>query len=390
MNVDITRVNKESYNEEEINSLIDEQIKKPYILLCGQTGVGKSSLINRVFGESLAKVNHAKPETMNFEWYTPKDKNICLCDSRGYEIGREDEYFEALLNFVHKGHVDLAWYCISVKISRFTYMDKKIIDELTNLEIPVIIVLTNIDGCDPEDLSNLKSDISKGCVNTDLFQVYSGDDENIIMRYKEHDEIKQLIERSINIIPDEKLKAGFVSALDDKNGLEQKCSYIRRKIIPTYAGVAIVTGATPIPFSDAIVLVPLQAAMSVHIIKIFGMTNATSIAKTLISFLGLEVMGKWSAKFLFSSLIKFIPSVGTVTGSVINASVAGTFTGALGYTVCEICYRYSNAKDGGVVMTLKDFLTNNTELFNIADLFKQFAENENVKKLGVEDIKKLK
>jgi len=42
---------------------ISQGIAKPNILICGATGVGKSSVVNHVFGENLAKVGHGIPVT---------------------------------------------------------------------------------------------------------------------------------------------------------------------------------------------------------------------------------------------------------------------------------------------------------------------------------------
>ena len=59
--------------EEEINQKILEEfekykksVQKPNILLAGGTGVGKSSLINKIFGKELAKTGMGKPITDSY------------------------------------------------------------------------------------------------------------------------------------------------------------------------------------------------------------------------------------------------------------------------------------------------------------------------------------
>ena len=55
-----------SKNFENSYNTLKESIKAPNVLLLGQTGVGKSSLINTIFGNDLAAVSHIKPETRGF------------------------------------------------------------------------------------------------------------------------------------------------------------------------------------------------------------------------------------------------------------------------------------------------------------------------------------
>ncbi len=52
------------------------------ILLMGATGMGKSSLINGLFGEEVAKVGIGKPVTQHLEKYVDEEKGLILWDTR--------------------------------------------------------------------------------------------------------------------------------------------------------------------------------------------------------------------------------------------------------------------------------------------------------------------
>ncbi|MBQ5546673.1 MAG: 50S ribosome-binding GTPase, partial [Acetobacter sp.] len=61
-----------------------EQIKKKHranIFILGKTGVGKSSLINTVFGQEVAKVGEGKPVTQEIQEYRSPKYPLTIYDS---------------------------------------------------------------------------------------------------------------------------------------------------------------------------------------------------------------------------------------------------------------------------------------------------------------------
>ena len=77
--------------EEELRKF-QETFKKPNILICGQTGAGKSSIVNFIFKDDVAKVSNAEPCTTDITLY--KGENVNIYDSEGYEMGKEEHYKE--------------------------------------------------------------------------------------------------------------------------------------------------------------------------------------------------------------------------------------------------------------------------------------------------------
>lgn len=97
------------------------------------------------------------------------------------------------------------------------------------------------------------------------------------------------------------------------------------------------TGAVPIPFADAPLLIGQQVAMMIAINSVFKFDikrdTLTFLATAVIGVGGATVIGKTVA----SNLLKLIPGVGTVAGGAISASTAGVITLALGKAYIEVC-----------------------------------------------------
>ena len=90
--------------------------------------------------------------------------------------------------------------------------------------------------------------------------------------------------------------------------------------------------SSPIPFSDAFLLVPIQLTMMSRLHKLFGQSWSEGLGKSLSKELVVVGLGRSAV----GNIIKFIPAVGTVSGAVINASVAVSITEALGWVTVKM------------------------------------------------------
>ena len=95
---------------------------------------------------------------------------------------------------------------------------------------------------------------------------------------------------------------------------------------------AAIVGFSPIPFSDAVLLVPIQLTMMMRLYKIFGASWSEALAKGGTKELVVVGLGR----SLVGNVLKFVPAVGTIAGGAINATVATTITEALGWVTVKM------------------------------------------------------
>ncbi len=92
------------------------------VFVSGKTGVGKSTLVNALLGEKVAKEGDTlDPETSEVKSFTKKIRGIdvTVWDSPGLQDGTENE--DKYLKDIRKncnGKIDLLLYCISMSATR--------------------------------------------------------------------------------------------------------------------------------------------------------------------------------------------------------------------------------------------------------------------------------
>lgn len=153
----------ESANQPSWAKEIEEKSLCHYnVAVVGITGVGKSSLINYLYGEKVAKTGIGKPITkrgfQNYE-FTIGDLPVKLFDSWGLEINKVDEWMKELDKELDKRGIDRPadeWfhtilYCINAGGGRIQERDRDIIKRFLKNKYQVIVVITRADTISKEE-----------------------------------------------------------------------------------------------------------------------------------------------------------------------------------------------------------------------------------------------
>ena len=149
-----------------IKDLIKEnEIKHLNIQIIGKTGVGKSTLVNAIFGEKVAEEKKGEPCTMETKCYENKKYDfIRIYDTRGIEISKNFDIdtvfnttFQEIIDKCEKNEPDNLIHCLLYCFTgtRFEREEGEILVKLRKTyqgkKLPIIIVLTQDIGGEEDD-----------------------------------------------------------------------------------------------------------------------------------------------------------------------------------------------------------------------------------------------
>jgi len=322
-------------------SKIKQEIQKPNVLIAGATGVGKSSLINYIFGEDVAVVGTGKPVTQKIDVYESENSDVRIFDSKGYELGTQGDkdFYNNVVNLAlatNNPHnaIHLIWYCIASSGAKVQDYDLEALEAFSKSNIPVAVIFTKADTPSEEDIKTMR-----GCIPTKM----QGNIFETSVIKEEYNQTQELIEWSITKLP-ESLRYAFIKS--QLGNLEQKWEQAH-KMIKQHCVAAFTVGFTPIPMSDAPLLVANEIALMARILYLYNLGELKDVMSE--GAVGSLIGSLLSAggKAAVGALVKLIPGVGTLVGGLINGSVGAVITAAFGEATSKIAYEVSKKRISG-------------------------------------------
>ena len=357
-----------TYSEYESKKNINKE--KVNIIVAGKTGVGKSSLINYIFGKEVAKVGDGQPVTQEIQEYDFENDNITLFDTKGIEAKDYEKTLDNIKKYLElrqdspdeNDDIHIAWLCISERGDRVEEADRELLKILSEAGIPVIGVFTKRE-------SKRESNFVNKVVEDNLLP-----EAKAIVRVRSITEEVEIEDNLVELKPkgaEELLEETYKYMSEGrKNAIKKAQTAVLKDRIEAmskeadvltnwYAAGAAAIGATPLPFADSLALAALQTKMVVDINTIYrvdaGTHTFTDIAAALITITGVAQVGKLAA-----GLLKVIPVIGWTA----NAGVAAGITKGIGFGYSEYLKNNINKETGEIKLDLEDLKKNFMKFFN--------------------------
>ncbi len=367
-------------------------MEKGNVLVIGNSGVGKSTLINAVLGKDAAKTGYGtKGITRELELYEGEHLPFRVIDTIGFEPNLIKE--QMAINAVKKwskncakegredNQINVIWFCVDGTSRKLFPKAIQSLSRATSIwkTVPVIVVITKSYSI-PERKENVEMVQSAFAAQ----KKYSKNLKKIIpvvastyelneTAFAPPEGITELIDATNELMP-EGLQAGIYDLAQFK--LQRKRS-LAHSIVGASTLSAAIVGATPTSIADSLILAPLEVAEINSIAKVYGLKGEKQYDKFKDSIV--EVGAVTTAAKAILANLKNIPGL-NIGAAVLNAIVAGSIVAALGEgTIYAMEQVYLGKKTFEDVEWVKQLLE--------SKLSKDFMDKvmEVVKKLGTKD-----
>ena len=327
--------------------------RPPRFLLIGRRGVGKSTLINAIFGAEVRSVGDIEAQTGQAVWleYEHHGKTLEVLDTRGLQEGsapaeedRAASSVESILQAVRARCPDVILFLVKA-----TDVDVAIHGDLDALEkihrkikivhkrqLPIVGIVTQCDGVAPPYIRELPTDDKKKNENIEKAVDVLGKHLRSRDYIREHfldvvptvgyaeflddgtvkGDLRWNIDHLVNLLLDElpqEAKIDFARLAGIREGQKK----IAKRVVNSCATMCGIIGTVSLPFTDLPVLTSLQVTMILTISYISGRQLSVESAREFLAALGVNVGAAFVLREVARGLLRLFPGLGSVASGAV-------------------------------------------------------------------------
>ena len=312
------------------------------VLVIGNSGVGKSTLINSVLGDEKAKTGYGSSGTTDkLEIYESEEIPFRIIDTIGFEPSFIKEH--KAINAVKKwskdsakegkenSEINVIWFCVEGTTSKLFPKTIKDLSKATAMwkTVPIVVVITKSYSVPERELNikmvkdafamqkrhlkNLKDIVPV------VASIYTLNDT----AFAAPEGITELIDVTNTLMP-EGIKAGSNDVYKFK--LKRKKA-LAQSIVAVSTGAAVTVGAITIGFADALILSPIEVGQINALARLYGIDNSEESKRLIKSIVEVGTVST-AAKAVISAL-RGLPGI-KIAPSMLDSIIAGAIVATIG------------------------------------------------------------
>lgn len=380
-------------------------MKRGNVLVIGNSGVGKSTLINAVLGEDCAVTGYGTTGTTDkLNIYESKNVPFRVIDTAGFEpsfikerkaVGAVKKWSKESVKVGKEDtQINVIWFCVEGTSSKLFPKAIKDLSRATSMwpSIPVIVVITKSYSI-PERKRNIEmvhnAFASQKRYSKNLKKVIPVVAQTLIINeennlYVPPEGITELIDATNELLP-EGIKAAKTDIATFKLNRKRALAH---SIVGVATTGAVVVGAVPIPFADALILGPVELAEVNALAQVYGINKNEESKRFLNSIVEVGTVSI-AAKAAIGAL-KAVPGI-NIGAAVMNAIIAGSIVAALGegaiYAFEQIYLGTKTVADVDWVKKIIESKLSTEFIRKVEDVLKKVSNDTDIKAFSQEILK---
>jgi|GEM_PF-1786997 len=345
------------------------------VVIIGNTGEGKSTLINAVLNLNISMTGVGDPVTQEIFSYKVPRSQLRLFDTKGFEVEASQNTVDIVSQFINECSTDTdnnkrvhcVWLCVSAQSSRWQKVQQKFIDLCSELDVPCIVAVTQSYGDYEQYVEFIQANIPENVPVIPVLAKSLGLPDGSMLDAWGVSDLLELTTTvgnafKLQIISQEKIESEAMS--NNQGQVFQVAAELAKAlnlaadenlpgklagIVKLHAGIAVGSAFIPVPGADMAAAAANIWTMYVRINKElelpFSENLIKSIATGIVTNLGAAVI----ASMVMGSALKFIPGLGSVGGAAVMGATIYGVTLTAGIIYMKAISKLLSSKNSGQV-----------------------------------------